>query len=359
MDSVSIAVARQGPGRSAAGAEHLDPDHLDAEQHGAGILGPDRTERDQAGLDPSAIEVKVHERPKRRGMLDEEAPAGPLIHARFPAHPRCRCIVVGQPDHGHVECGERGGGVEVSTILSLPDQQGPATLELGDLAHVHECPERQAVDRVAFPGDTGAMVAKQGFRTVERQLGLFPLTEHQPADPAHHVDHALGMRRIEPQRQVLGPTDQRIDALWRTGCQPWTDGRLPWRGPREIRNGSPARRARSSPRVWKSAPRIGSMTLSPATADQHRSMRVRSSAETCVSSRDWKRRPRSRSMARWCINESKAACGVEGMLSPSGPRIVRNSASPSSTWPLIRSWVEARRFSSRVSAAVAPTAACR
>src|SRR5271157_5940002 len=51
--------------------------------------------------------------------------------------------------------------------------------------------------------------------------------------------------------------------------------------------------------------------------------------------------------------------GVEGMLSPSGPRIVRRSVSPSSTWPLMSSWVEACRFSSRVSAAVAPTAACR
>jgi len=109
----------------------------------------------------------------------------------------------------------------------------------------------------------------------------------------------------------------------------------------------------------KSAPRMGSMTLSPATADQHRSMRVRSSAETCVSSRDRKRRPRSRSMARWRIKESKAPCGVEGMLSPSGPRIVRRSVSPSSTWPLMSNWVEACRFSSRVSAAVAPTAACR
>ena len=33
------------------------------------------------------------------------------------------------------------------------------------------------------------------------------MTEHQPADAADHVDHALGMGRIQPKCQILGPTD--------------------------------------------------------------------------------------------------------------------------------------------------------
>ncbi len=109
----------------------------------------------------------MHERPKRRGMLNEESSASPLVHHVLKFVLDARRLVVGQPDHAHVERRKRGGRVEVSTILGLPDQSGPAPLELGDLAHVHERPERQTVDRITFPGDTGAVVAKQCFRAVK------------------------------------------------------------------------------------------------------------------------------------------------------------------------------------------------
>ena len=128
---------------------------------------------------------------------------------------------------------------------------------------------------------------------------------------------------------------------------------------RTTRKGSPARRASSRPRVWKSAPRIGSITLSPATADQHVSMRDRSSAETWLSSRVRNRYPRILSRARFRSSATRADCGDVGTRRPSGTRMVRRSASPSSTWPLMRSWLEASRFSSRVSAAVVRSAACR
>ena len=123
---------------------------------------------------------------------------------------------------------------------------------------------------------------------------------------------------------------------------------------RAMRKGSPARRASSRPRVWKSAPRIGSIMHSPATADQQRSIRVRSIggdlalvARRGTGGRGAGAAPGARG-ARARARRASRAC-----VMPSGPSRVRKSASPSSTWPLIRSWVEASRFSSRVSAAVA------
>ncbi len=145
-------------------------------------------------------------------MLDVETPAGPLVHHLFELFLDADRIVVREPDHGHVKGGQCGCRIEVSTLLGLPDQTGPPPLELGDLAHVHECPESEAMDGVAFPGHAGAMVAEQCLGTVKRQLGLLPLTNHQSTDAPHHIDHAPGVRGIQLKRQVFGPPNQRCDA---------------------------------------------------------------------------------------------------------------------------------------------------
>ena len=216
-----------------------------------------------------------------------------------------------------------------------------------------ECPEHEVVHGVALPGDARAVVAEELLGLVERVLGGLPAAEQERADPAHQLDHAPGVRRVDSPGQCLGGLQERRRREARRAGRPWTDVPPPWPGPgrcgRARRPGAPGggrasgSRRRGSARSC-SGPRPPTSRGRSASGPSRRpgSRRARGSA-----------RPRSRRRARCQSSESRARRGVSGMLMPSGPKRVRNRASPSSTWPLIRSWVEASRFSSRVSAAVA------
>ena len=173
------------------------------------------------------------------------------------------------------------------------------------------------MDGVAFPGDAGAVVPEQHLGLVERGPGLLPPAEHQAADAPDHVDHAPGLGRVQAvRRRALRGLEQRLDASGACRFPAVERWAASMASARATRKGSPARRASSRPRVWKSAPRMGSMTLSPATADQQRSMRVRSSAETWVSSRARNFRPRSRSRARCRISDDEGPPGRRGHAQP-------------------------------------------
>ena len=126
---------------------------------------------------------------------------------------------------------------------------------------------------------------------------------------------------------------------------------------RAIRERLAGPQRQQQPARLKIRARIGSLIVSPATADQQRSIRVKSIAEIWLSSRLTKLRPPSLSNVRCHRSDSCGLRVVSGIDMPSGPSRVRNSARPFSTWPLIKSWVEASRFNSRVSAAVADSAA--
>ena len=156
---------------------------------------------------------------------------------------------------------------------------------------------------------------------------------HRPsmkrADAPDQVDHAQGLGRVEALRQLLGGPEHRGRPGRRPGCRPSTGGPPPWRATgrrgRARRPGAPA----AGPGSGSQAPRIGSITLSPATADQHRSMRVRSSAETWVSSRVRNRYPRSRSRARCRSSATRADCGVvRARGGRAGTRMVRKQREP-------------------------------
>ncbi len=99
--------------------------------------------------------------------------------------------------------------------------------------------------------------------------------------------------------------------------------------------------------------------LNPATADQQRSIRVRSAADTSDASRGRKPTPRIRRIARCQTSDASAPRDVRGMAIPSGFKRPRKTASPSSTRPPIKRWVEASRLSSSRSPASAPAAALR
>ena len=60
-------------------------------------------------------------------------------------------LILGQLDHGHVEGGERRGGVEVAAFLRLSVEDGPAPFELGDFAQLDQVPRARSCERCRAP----------------------------------------------------------------------------------------------------------------------------------------------------------------------------------------------------------------
>ena len=140
--------------------EHLDPDQLDAEEHRAGILGPDRLEPDPCPGELAAIEIEVDQGIERGPVLEVERPAGPAAQEFLEIGIRLRHLVRGELDHHHVEGGQRRGGIQVAAFLGFPVEHGPASPELGELTLLHERPEDEIMSGIALPGDARAMVAE-------------------------------------------------------------------------------------------------------------------------------------------------------------------------------------------------------
>ena len=236
------------------------------------------------------------------------------------------------------------------------EEHRPAALELGDLAHLDQGPEHEVMNRCRAP---------RSRRCNGRGTGCSARSSTVRA-----VFHSPSMSAAKPRTSSIMPQAYGesispaicfggAQAVWRRGARPEIPVgrpvcRLPWPGPGRSASGSPARRASRQP---------ARLEVGPADRLEHRSAPRRPTSRgrsaSGPSPRSGSRRgsetqsPRSLSRNRCHRSESRACRAVSGMESPSGPSRVRNSASPSSTWPLNRSCVDASRLSSSVSAAVA------
>ena len=88
-------------------------------------------------------------------------------------------------------------------------------------------------------------------------------------------------------------------------------------------------------------------------------MRRRVSGGTCVASRSRKRSPRRRNCSRRSTIEASARRGVLGKPSRIVWSTCRIASSPSSMWPLRRSWSAASRVYSTASTLEAPRAVAK